>query len=101
MAFDDVENLVESVSSFGQDSKVMMVGEVSALALELVKPFVEVDSADPHAFDLHFLKLFSPVVMVMLDLFNVDVPVSPDFFVRLDLYKLHQILLIIKSMNHS
>jgi len=94
MTLDDVENLVVSMSGLGQNCEVMVVGEVSALALELIDPFVMANPVDPHSLNLHLLHFFSPVMVMTLDFFDIDVPVSPDLRIGLDLYEGHQILLI-------
>ena len=68
---------------------MMMTGEMSTLALELIDPFMMTDPVNPHTLDLDLFHFSSPFVVVMLDLFHINVPVSPYFRVWLYFNECH------------
>lgn len=89
MSLDDVDDPVESVFGLGQDGEVMVVREVSALDVELVDPVVMADVPLPNLLNVGVLQLVMPVMVMALDLFNIDAPVTVDFRSDLDDFKAH------------
>lgn len=92
MSFYDVDDPVETVLCFCKDGEVMVVGEVSALDVELVDPVVMSDVPDPNLLNVGILQFIVPVVVVFSDFFDIEAPVTVDLRSYLDDLKAHDLV---------
>lgn len=84
MSFHDVDDpSALEVAVLGQHTEVMMVGEMSALDVELVEDMSGSGMLNPHILDVCVLEFVVPVMVVLGDLSGDEAPMGMD--VRVDL----------------
>ena len=79
MAFDDVDDSVETILGFSQYCEVVVVGEVSALDVELVDPVVVTHVLLPDLLNVGVVQLVLILMVVLHDFFDVVGPVLMHF----------------------